>query len=311
MIAFGPVPSRRLGKSLGINNISAHKKCSYSCVYCQIGSTDKVSVKREVFYESRDIVSKVEDHLNKLDNKDLPDYLTFVSNGEPTLDINLGQSIRALKQFGFPIAVITNSSLIASSNVRAELAEADWVSLKVDSIESEIWKRINRPSELLVLENILEGISIFAKSYNGELHTETMLISGINDSTESLQKNASFISYLNPKVSYISIPIRPPAVKSIQAASNERVAAAWQIYRDNGIRTELINGFEGTGVASTGDLVSDILNITAVHPLREDSLDLLIKQNNANFTIIKSLMEQNVIIKTNFNGYNYYLRILK
>jgi len=311
MIAFGPVPSRRLGKSLGINNIPAHKKCSYSCVYCQIGLTDHVTVTREVFYEPEDIVAHVESHLNKLDKKDLPDYLTFVSNGEPTLDLNLGKSIRLLRQFGFPVAVISNSSLIASPNVREELAEADWVSLKVDSVDSDYWMKINRPHESLSLKKILEGISVFAKSFSGKLHTETMLIANFNDSSELLQKNASFIASLNSEVSYVSLPIRPPAVKSVSAANPQSLAAAWQIYRDSGINTELISGFEGTGVASTGDLVSDIMNITAVHPLREDSLQKLIRENNANFAVVESLIQQNSIIKTYYNGYNYYLRNLK
>ena len=109
MISFGPVPSRRLGKSLGINNIMTPKTCSYGCVYCQVGRTIKKSIKRETFFQPEVIFEKVEEHLKRLDKENYPDYLTFVSNGEPTLDINLGKSIMLLKKLGFPVAVITNA----------------------------------------------------------------------------------------------------------------------------------------------------------------------------------------------------------
>jgi wyosine [tRNA(Phe)-imidazoG37] synthetase (radical SAM superfamily) len=112
MIAFGPIPSRRLGKSLGINNIVSHKLCSYSCVYCQIGNTINKMMVRQTFYEPEKLVKEVENHLLKLDKQHTPDHLTFVANGEPTLDINLGKEIRQLRKFGITIAVITNSSLI-------------------------------------------------------------------------------------------------------------------------------------------------------------------------------------------------------
>ena len=112
MISFGPVPSRRLGKSLGINNIISPKTCSYGCVYCQVGKTMKKSITREVFFQPELIFEKVRQHLDQLSKENYPDYLTFVSNGEPTIDLNLGKSILLLKEPGFPVAVITNASLL-------------------------------------------------------------------------------------------------------------------------------------------------------------------------------------------------------
>ena len=120
MISFGPVPSRRLGKSLGINNIISPKVCSYSCIYCQVGETRVLSIKRESFFEPSVIFEKVEQHIKKLRKENYPDYLTFVSNGEPTLDKNLGVSIGLLKSLEIPIAVITNASLLFDETVRNE-----------------------------------------------------------------------------------------------------------------------------------------------------------------------------------------------
>ena len=178
MIAFGPIPSRRLGLSLGINNIVSHKVCSYSCVYCQIGITANRSIVRESFYKPEKIVTHVESHLKKLDSDHIPEYLTFVANGEPTLDINLCREIKLLKKFGIPIAIITNASLIHDKQVQDDLMEADWVSVKVDATDNMVWHKINRPYAGTDFEKICEGLNIFSSVYKGKLHTETMLVNG-------------------------------------------------------------------------------------------------------------------------------------
>jgi wyosine [tRNA(Phe)-imidazoG37] synthetase (radical SAM superfamily) len=138
MIAFGPVPSRRLGRSLGINNIPP-KFCTYFCVYCQIGRTDSRQVERHPFYEPQDIVKSVRKQVEKATKKGEPiDYLTFVPDGEPTLDSNLGYEIDLLKSLGIKIGIITNAPLAFREDVRADLMKADWVSLKIDSISKVI-----------------------------------------------------------------------------------------------------------------------------------------------------------------------------
>jgi len=204
MISFGPVPSRRLGSSLGINNIPSQKICSYSCVYCQVGPTRKYSVSREKFYEPEKIYKEVEKHLNSLVNK--PDFLTLVSNGEPTLDLNVGKSIRKLKDFGIPIAVITNASLLSDERVRNELSLADWVSVKADANDETVWRKINRPSEELSFKKYQEGLLKFSSEYKGKLVTETMLIQGKNDDPAVLQQTAGFISKINPVIAYLAVP---------------------------------------------------------------------------------------------------------
>ena len=182
MISFGPVPSRRLGKSLGINNIISPKNCSYGCVYCQVGKTMKKSIKRESFFEPEVIFEKVRQHLGQLSKENQPDYLTFVSNGEPALDLNLGKSILLLKKLGFPVAVITNASLLFDESVREDLFKADWVSLKMDAADNDTWQKVNRPDPKLDFKKHLENIKLFSSRYKGLLCTETMIIKGLNDS---------------------------------------------------------------------------------------------------------------------------------
>jgi wyosine [tRNA(Phe)-imidazoG37] synthetase (radical SAM superfamily) len=185
MIAFGPVPSRRLGRSLGINNIPP-KICTYACVYCQLGRTIKMRVERDAFYEPEEILRDVRGKVEKARGAgEAIDYLTFVPDGEPTLDLNLGRAIDLLKPLGIKIAVITNSSLMWHEDSREALMQADWVSLKVDAVREDIWRRVDRPHGTLQLASIQDGILGFAKTYTGHLVTETMLVEGINDGESS------------------------------------------------------------------------------------------------------------------------------
>ena len=244
-IVYGPVPSRRLGYSLGINNIPP-KKCSYSCVYCQVGNTLYMRVERENFYKSGDIAQAVRKKVGQLKEKEEPiDYLTFVPDGEPTLDVNLGQEIELLRPLGIKIAIITNASLIWREDVRQDLQKADWVSLKVDSVSEEIWRRVNRPQKSLKLGAIFDGMLKFASIFSGELAIETMLIQGINDSSEEIEKIAGFLAGLKPKVAYLAIPIRPPAKRGIRAASEPVVNMAYQIFNRRLSGVEYLIGYEG------------------------------------------------------------------
>jgi wyosine [tRNA(Phe)-imidazoG37] synthetase (radical SAM superfamily) len=308
MISFGPVQSRRLGKSLGINNIVAPKTCSYGCVYCQVGNTTKKSIKRETFFQPETIYKKVEQQIQQLSKDNLPDYLTFVSNGEPTLDINLRAAIKLLKKQDIPVAVITNASLMMLESVREDLFLADWVSIKIDAGDNKAWQVINRPYHDLNFDSILNGIEIFSREFKGILCTETMLVKGINDSVENISNVSEFIKKLYPLKTYLSIPIRPPAFKSVKPPVAEVVTRAWQIFNNKHIKTELLTGFEGTDTGYTGNIYEDILNITAVHPLREDSMMELLLKNNADFQVVDSLIKQRLIKKVLYNNNKYYLR---
>ena len=233
MISFGPVPSRRLGKSLGINNISSGKVCSYSCVYCQVGITHKFSNQRQKFYDPEVICSEVKKQLAKLSVADQPDYLTFVANGEPTLDINLGRSIEKLKLFNIPVAVITNASLLIDPQVRADLLPADWVSVKIDTGSEAIWKKINKPTDKIDFESYLKGLITFSKEFNGKLVSETMMVKGVNDKPGDVLQTAALVSSVHPSIAYIFIPTRPPAVKSVLSPDENDINLAYQLFSEN------------------------------------------------------------------------------
>ena len=308
MISFGPVPSRRLGKSLGINNIIYPKTCSYSCIYCQVGKTIKKSCKRESFYKPYVIYEKVVKHIDKLSRDTYPDYLTFVSNGEPTLDENLGKAIKLLKKTGIPVAVISNASLLFYDSVREDLYMADWVSLKMDAGDIITWYLINRPVSGLDFEKTFANINLFKDEYKGKLCTETMIINGINDSIENIAALAERINAINPERAYLAIPTRPPVEKFVKPPDPEKLNLAWQIFNKMQINSEFLTQFEGTDAGYTGNIYEDILNITSVHPLREDSLLKLLQNDSAGYSVVNSLISQRLIKSMVYEGNKYFVR---
>jgi wyosine [tRNA(Phe)-imidazoG37] synthetase (radical SAM superfamily) len=310
MIAFGPVPSRRLGRSLGINNIPP-KICTYSCVYCQVGKTRQMQVERCPFYEPEDIFKGVREQVKKARREgESIDYLTFVSDGEPTLDANLGFEIDLLKSMGIKIGIITNASLIFCEDVREDLMKADWVSLKFDSIWNENWRRINRPHRDLELALILKGMLEFSNHFSGELVTETMLVRGINDDSEILQEMAQRLSKINLKKAYLAIPTRPPAENWVYPPSPEDINMAFQIFCERIDEVEYLIGYEGNAFAFTGNAEKDLLSITSVHPMRRDAVDNFLAKAGKDWAIVYKLISQSQIIETAYNGQKFYIRNL-
>jgi wyosine [tRNA(Phe)-imidazoG37] synthetase (radical SAM superfamily) len=308
MIAFGPVPSRRLGKSLGINNIPP-KICSYSCVYCQVGRTLRLKVHRREFYDSDKIIEDVRIKIEKAQaNNETIDYLTFVPDGEPTLDINLGREIEALGRFGIKTAAITNASLLWRSDVREELLNADLVSIKVDSFREDIWRKINHPHRGLRLENVLNGILAFARVYRGDLITETMLIKDMNDEESHVTEMARFLSVLKPVRAYLAIPTRPPAVNHIQAPDEAIINESFQLFSQHLDHVEYLIGYEGNAFAYTGNVEEDILSISAVHPMREDAIRKLLDRSDAGWELINKLTAEGKLAEIEYKGHHFYLR---
>ena len=310
MIVFGPIPSRRLGRSLGINNIPP-KVCSYSCIYCQLGKTDSMSIERKDFYSTEEIYKEVSEKISQLKKtEENIDYITFVPDGEPTLDINLGKTIDRLKSFGVKIAVITNASLLWDKEVRLDLMKADWVSVKIDSVYENIWHKINRPHGMLEFPRIIRGIKEFAAGYNGMLVTETMLVKSINDSIESLSKTAQFINEIKPDKSYILVPTRPPAERIVKQPSEENLNNAYQIYSSLISEVELIVYNEGTDFYYSSDAKQELLSILAVHPMRKDAVEEFLSKSNSDVALIHHLMENNLIQEVEYRSNFYYVKKL-
>ncbi|MBE0571843.1 MAG: radical SAM protein [Ignavibacteriaceae bacterium] len=310
-IVFGPIPSRRLGRSLGVNNIPP-KICSYSCVYCQVGLTDFLSIQRKEFYPLEEIVAEVSERVSQLKNSgEKIDYISFVPDGEPTLDINLGKEIQLLKPLGINIAVITNSSLLWDKEVREDLLLADWVSVKIDTLDEKIWHKINRPYGKLDVLKILNGIKNFRHSFRGTFVTETMLVNGINDDKESLVNTSKFIKEINPDKTYILVPTRPPAEGFVKTPSEENLNMAYQIFNTEINRVELLTGSGEIDFTYSSDVEKELVSILAVHPMSLEAVDTFLRKANESWSLIESLIHKNILKEVEYSGYKFLVKNIK
>jgi len=255
------------------------------------------------------IINEVERKITDVEKKgQVIDYLTLVPDGEPTLDINMGELIERLKQFQIPIAVISNASLIDRGEVQDALLLADWVSLKVDAVCEADWRRINRPHRRLLLSIILAGILKFRAKYHGQLVTETMLISGINDSETAVNKLSTYLLELQPFKSYLSIPTRPPAETWVKSPDPDSLQKILQIISEKLPFVDLLFEAEATDFTSTGNLVEDILSITAVHPLREEALQFMVSQAGADWIVVEELIASRKITCIKYREERFFIR---
>ena len=266
---------------------------------------------RSEFYDTKDICREVIKRVAEVkENNEIIDYITFVPDGEPTLDVNLGKEIMQLKASGIKIAVISNGSLMWCEDVRNDLLDSDWVSIKIDTVSEAIWRIVNRPHRSLKLELILEGIQDFSKIYNGELVTETMLIQGINDGLEEADKISDFIANLSPNKTFIAIPTRPPAENWVKPPKESIINQTYQVFTEKIKHVEYLIGYEGNAFSSTGNIERDLLNITSVHPMRKEAINAMLDKTGSNWHSIEKLIENDVLIETEYLGNKFYMRKL-
>ncbi len=306
-IAFGPVHSRRLGWSLGINNVPP-KTCTYSCVYCQVGATDRACLDREAYVAPGEIAAVVGARLAQCWAAGQPvDYATFVPDGEPTLDGHLGEAIRSVAALGLKVAVLTNGSLLWRDDVRAELATADSVSIKVDTVDGTTWRRLNRPIGRLRLEAVLDGMRRFAAEYRGDLVTETMIVAGLNDDDAAVSATSAFVSALGPLQAYVAIPTRPTAEPWVQAPAINAARRAADIFRAAEVPTTCLIEELVAPFAVSDDPAAGLLGIVAVHPMTEADARDYLARSGADWSVAEALLDQGRIV-TIRHGRRTYLR---
>lgn len=263
---FGPIPSRRLGRSLGISPLPK-KTCNYSCIYCQLGRTDHMTNQRQEFYQTEDILKEFREYLKDSDKFDI---VTVVGEGEPTLCSNLGELICGLKEMTEkPVAVITNGALLSDPQVREELRHADMVLPSLDAYDQETAKRIDRPYGTIRFEEEFQGLKEFCEMYQGELWLEIMLVDGINDDEKSIGKFKELLKELRYDRLYLNTPVRPPAEEGVNVVTPERMQYA--VEELGGISIEMLSS--GSFFSEIEDDYEAVKSIIGRHPMNQFELN--------------------------------------
>jgi wyosine [tRNA(Phe)-imidazoG37] synthetase (radical SAM superfamily) len=267
---FGPVPSRRLGRSLGIDVISP-KTCTYDCVYCESGRTTDLSIERQLFVPPEQVLGELDRYFQEHPRG--ADVLTLSSAGEPTLYLGLGDLLKEIKRRfpHLPLVVLTNGSLLWDPQVRKELHLADRVVPSLDAANEEVFHRINRPHHGLELADLIEGIRHFGRDYPGRFHLEIMLVAGLNDDEEQLKALARIAESLDPDRIELNTVVRPPACSGVRGLSHQQMQAAADWFSPE--RTEIIGEFRRHACGEPGsDLATRILELLRRRPCTSEQM---------------------------------------
>ncbi len=302
---FGPVPSRRLGRSLGVNPIP-FKTCNYSCVYCQLGKAINYTNERKLFFPPAEIAKEIIEVCEKKEDK--IDYITFVGEGEPTLYSGIPEVVKMVrKACNIQLAIITNGALFYEKSVREDVAVFDVVLTKLDAPFESLFKKINRPYPGIRFEKVLSGLFELREEHKGRLWTETMLVKGLNDNTMVLKEIRKILDELKPDRRFVSIPTRPPAEKWVKVPSPDVLFTAFKIL--NAIPVYHIEYGE-INVEGFATLEEAILNIIKRHPLRIDEINSILRETGYKGDtmefIEKLRLRYNVKLRKHL-GYTYLL----
>jgi wyosine [tRNA(Phe)-imidazoG37] synthetase (radical SAM superfamily) len=274
---YGPVPSRRLGQSLGIDPIPS-KTCDWNCVYCQLGRTPRLTFERREFWPPEEIVDEVRSMLDAPHSR--IDWITLIGSGEPTLHSGLGEMIRRVKALtDIPVAVITNGSLLWREDVRSELLAADAVLPSLDAGSEGLYLRINRPYREASYSRLILGLQAFRHEYRGKLWLEVMLVKGLNDGLADLQDLANVQQQLRPDAIHLNVPTRPPAEAWVRHTNPEGLDRARRILGSSAVTFgPSSDDFDLGSDLSTAEA---LLAVITRHPMSEEELEAAFRHRNS------------------------------
>ena len=304
-VVYGPVRSRRLGLVLGINNVKPGI-CSYNCIYCSSGKTSCCSIcpnnclsPFELFVS---VKSKIEE-IKKIGKQ--IDYILFAGTGDPAMDSNLSKEIQLLREFDYKIAVFTNSALLWNENIQENLMFADYVSLKIDTINEDTWLKMNRPHERLKYDLILKGIEQFSKKFGGTLTTETMLIKNFNDNENEIKQLGNFLNTTKRNASYFMTPIYPPAENYAVSPDETTLKNLSEIIKANVQNSMMLCCPDKEEFFTTDDFENELLGLLELHSVSEEAVTTFAKANNKT-GYLQGLLADKLIEKSIFANKKYF-----
>lgn len=293
---FGPVPSRRLGRSLGLD-ITPYKTCTFDCVYCQLGRTTNKTVQRRDYIAKDSILCGLRDFLSE--GEEDVDYITFAGSGEPTLHSGIGEMIDAIKTMtDIPVVVITNGSLLFREDVRCDLSNADVVLPSLDAATISAFRAVNQPHESLSVDRIIEGLRMFREVFSGEFRLEIMFVRGVNDGTDEITALSDAISVIDPDRVQLNTVVRPPREDVLPVDEEGMVR----------IREAFGGNFDVEIIAEKRiEVRADILPLLERRPLTLDQIagSLGMHRNEA-AKYLRELAEQGAVVETVHRDKRYF-----
>jgi len=301
---YGPVPSRRLGFSLGVD-IIPFKTCTLDCTYCQLGSTQKTVCRRGSWFPPGEILDQVKE---AVESGQKIDVITFSGSGEPTLNRDIGRIIRAIKKMTrIPVVVLTNGTLLTRKEVRRDLAAADIVVPSLDAVPGNLFRRVNRPNRALDPEKIIDGLARFRDEFHGEIWLEIMLIRGVNDSPAHIKALRAAADRIRPERLQLNTVVRPPADVKAKPLS----PGAMRKIRDAlGPRAEIIASFEKRKQApAAGGFEAALLTAVGRRPMTAEDISLSLgRHRDEVLKALSSLRGRRKVREAVHGGQTYFAR---
>lgn len=300
---YGPVPSRRLGRSLGVDLVP-HKICTYNCIYCQIGKTTTQTLARKEYVPVKEVLNEIKIFLRGESSS--VDHLSLGGSGEPTLHSRIGRIIEGIKAMTpIPLAVLTNGALLYEKEVRMDLLRADILLPSMDAVSPEIFKKINRPDPDLSVERMIEGLIEFRKVFRGKIWLEILLCKGINDSPEELNRMKEVIEGIQPDLIHLNTVVRPPSEKWAIPLNREEMEKIQAFF---GERATIISEFARHSFSTIErDLREEILSILKRRPLSLSDLSrgMNLSEEDLEKHVDSLVQEKRINIRT-FGGSVFY-----
>ena len=301
-LIYGPVPSRRLGLSLGVDLVP-YKVCSYDCVYCQIGKTPETTLERRPYVTAEIIAPQLEKRLN---TGARPDYITLGGSGEPTLNSDIGEIIQKIRKItDIPIALLTNGSLFMDANVRNDIRKADVVLPSFDACDADIFLKINRPHGGIVFEDTAAGLIDFRKEYQGIIWLEIFFVDGINADEDTVKRYLPWMEKFKPDKIHLNTAVRPTAESGISPLQEVKLMRFAEIL---GEKAEVIATFSrmNTGQHTTS-IRDSLLNMLFRRPCTlEDMAAGLGLHSNEILKSLDSLMAEKLVETSSAGGCIFY-----
>ena len=303
MHIFGPVASRRLGLSLGVDLLGECKACNLNCIYCELGRTKKLFLKRKIFVETEIIINEINEFLEKNES---PDFITISGNGEPTLALNIGEVIENIKKItSVKVAVLTNGILLYDKKVRDDLKKADVVLPSMDAGSKETFIKINRPFRQISFEKVKEWLVKFSQEYEGKIWLEVMLVKDINDNENEIEKIKQIINKMKSvEKIQLNTVVRAGAENYAKRVSNEKLIEIKNLFGD---KAEIIADYKGKKIKKVYDLKQQLFNIVKLRPVTLEEIEKEIEANRIEIIkVIDELIKEDRIKKIKFDNKEFY-----